>query len=206
MDTRREQTATTEPAGLALAFAVAAAALTVLLRLAPYWFGVDRRDSYFWNLMPVGALGLFAGARLRSAWALLLPMLTMLVADLLLIRPLAAIGQASFSWMTPLIYGSFLVYAVFGRVARQVSWPGSLLAACLLGSVQFFVVTNFLSWLADDGTFYPKTLAGLVQCFTMGLPFFKNTLEGDLIYTGLLFGLYGVAAQLRQREKARQPA
>ena len=132
MDMRREQAATREPAGLALAFAVAAAALTVLVRLAPYWFGVDRRDSYFWNLMPVGALALFAGARLRWPWALAITLLSMVVADLLLIRPLAARGFESFTWLTPVVYASFVVYAVFGRLARQVSWPGSLLPAAVV--------------------------------------------------------------------------
>ncbi|MDP6570699.1 MAG: hypothetical protein QGF57_05610, partial [Candidatus Marinimicrobia bacterium] len=53
-------------------------------------------------------------------------------------------------------------------------------------SLLFFIVTNFGVWFA--GTFYAKTFAGLVQCFTMAIPFFANSLAGDIMYAALLFG------------------
>jgi hypothetical protein len=87
-----------------------------------------------------------------------------------------------------------------------VAWPLSLLPACLLGSVQFFVLTNFFAWLGGDGNLYPKTLAGLGECFAAAVPFFKNTVAGDLLYTGLFFGLYALAVRVRTTEKASQPA
>jgi hypothetical protein len=40
---------------------------------------------------------------------------------------------------------------------------------------------------------YAKTVAGLVTCYAAGLPFFRHTLEGDLLYTSVMFGLPVVA-------------
>src|SRR5947209_6601313 len=62
-------------------------AFTVLLRLAPYLLGIDPQDDlrWLWNLTAVGALGLFAGARLRSPAAYFVALGTMLVSDLLLV-------------------------------------------------------------------------------------------------------------------------
>src|SRR5579871_3857164 len=151
MDARHEQAGTTEPAGFTLAFTAAAAVVAVAVRLVPRWLGLDLEGQYLWQLMPVGALGLFAGARLRGPLALAVPLLAMLVSDLLLIPLLASLGQPAFSWLTPVVYASFAVYALLGRTARRVAWPLSLLPACLLGSVQFFVLTNFIAWLGGDG-------------------------------------------------------
>jgi hypothetical protein len=203
LSARHKQTGTKGAAGHALGFALAAAAVTVFLRLAPYWFGLDRSGHFLWNLMPVGALALFAGARLRWPWAVALPLLTMLTADLLLLRPLADLGRPAFNLLTPVVYASFLAYALLGRAACRAAWPVSLVPACLLGSVQFFVTTNFFTWLA--GQDYPRTPAGLGECFAAALPFFKNTLAGDLLYAGLFFGLDALAVCLRGSEKASQP-
>jgi hypothetical protein len=205
MDTRQDQPSSREGTLLTWAFVAAAAALAVFVRLAPYWFGLSKGEQYFWHLVPVGALGLFAGARLRGRAAYLVPVLTMLAADLLLVRPLAEKGLAAFSWGTPVIYASFVLYVALGRVVREVGWPVSVLPGCLLGSAQFFLVTNFIVWLGGDGTLYPKSFAGLVECYVAGLPFLRNTAAGDLLYTGLFFGLHAVLLHLPQRQKASQP-
>ena len=51
-------------------------------------------------------------------------------------------------------------------------------------SVLFFLTTNFAVWLAWD--YYPKSLEGLITCFTLALPFFTNTLLSTVIFTGIL--------------------
>lgn len=78
-------------------------------------------------------------------------------------------------------------------VARRKSWLW-LLNGSLLGAILFYLVTNTQSWLADP--FYAKTLAGWWQALTVGHPeypptiyFFRNTLFGDLLFTGLFAGL-----------------
>jgi hypothetical protein len=63
-----------------------------------------------------------------------------------------------------------------------------------LGSAQFFVVTNLAVWAT--GGFYPKTIAGLVNCFVAGAPFFWYTLAGDALYAGILFGGFALAEKM----------
>jgi hypothetical protein len=206
MDTRQEQAGTRESAGFTIAFVAAATAAAAFGRLVPYLLDMGTQAKYAWNLAAVGALGLFAGARLRSRWALLVPVLAMLASDLLLIKPLAAKGLAAFDWGRPFIYASFAAYAALGLAARRVAWPLSVIPGCLLGSVQFFLVSNFLVWLGGDGTLYAHTLGGLVQCYVEGLPFFWNTAGGDLLYTGLFFGLHAALQRALLRQKVSQPA
>jgi hypothetical protein len=40
---------------------------------------------------------------------------------------------------------------------------------------------------------YPKTGAGLAECFLAAIPFFHYTLLGDLFYVGVLFGAFELA-------------
>ena len=56
------------------------------------------------------------------------------------------------------------------------------------GSVIFFILTNLGVWISS--TFYPKTVAGLVECYAMAVPFFSNTLLGSFFYTVIMFGGY----------------
>jgi hypothetical protein len=166
---------------------------TVLFRLAPYYWLGQERDQ-FWHLIPMGALTLFAGAHLRSAWAVLVPLGAYLVADLLLILPLAAIGQPSFTWETPLVYASFAAYYAIGRLVPRdrlaLNW---VVLAALAGSTQFFLVTNFGSWLGGALP-YTKDLAGLLDCYVKALPFHRNHLTADVVYGVGLFAAYAAAA------------
>jgi hypothetical protein len=130
----------------------------------------------------------------------------MLVSDLLLIQPLAQQNFSAFSWSSPVIYASFTLYVVLGRLARGFGWPWSVVGGSILGSLQFFLISNFLVWLGDDGRLYAKTFNGLMACYAAGLEFLRNTGAGDLLYTGLFFGLYALLVHLPQREKASQPA
>ena len=63
-------------------------------------------------------------------------------------------------------------------------------AASLSASVVFFLVSNFGVWAS--GTMYPNTFSGLMICYAAGLPFLKNTLIGDMAYSGALFGIFEV--------------
>jgi hypothetical protein len=70
-------------------------------------------------------------------------------------------------------------------------------AATFLGSLQFFLITNFGVW-AFLST-YPRTPAGLAACYLAGVPLFWSTLAGDVIYTALLFGAFFFAERLAPR-------
>jgi len=138
------------------------------------------------NFAPVGAMSLFSGARLPRWQAYLVPLALMAVTDPIL-SPLY--GYQPFSKYLLFTYLSFLVSVWLGRRllrnTESVSW---IAAVTLLNSVQFFVITNFGSWLWFQA--YPHTSAGLAACYIAAIPFFGWTLASDILYTGVLFGLH----------------
>ena len=77
-----------------------------------------------------------------------------------------------------------------GLLRRRISL-GRLGIAAMSSAVLFFVVTNFGSWLSFDT--FPPTLSGLASCYIAGIPFFKGTLLGDVLYSAVLFGGYALA-------------
>jgi hypothetical protein len=137
------------------------------------------------NFAPVGATSLFAGARLPRWQAYLVPLALMAVTDPLL-SPLY--GFKPYTRYSLFPYIAFLISVWLGRRLRDTENVGRIAAITLLNSIQFFLLTNFGSWLWDPA--YPHTAAGLADCYTAAIPFFGWTLAGDFVYTAVLFGLY----------------
>ncbi|HZS53796.1 MAG TPA: DUF6580 family putative transport protein [Bryobacteraceae bacterium] len=140
------------------------------------------------NFAPIGSVALFGGAKLKGWQAYLVPLLAMLVTDP--IRSWMEGGFAAYSWSTLIIYSSFMISVVLGRVfLRHSPSVTRIVSVALLGSVQFYLITNFPSW-ASAHSLYPHTWGGLVECYVAGLPFFGRTILADLFYTGVLFSAY----------------
>jgi hypothetical protein len=130
-----------------------------------------------WNLTPVGAMALFSGAVIRNrVMAFVFPLLAMLAGDLIV----------GFHILMPVVYASFLISTALGFWLRERRSGVRLGGVVLLGAIQFFLITNFGVWALLNS--YPKTFAGLMTCYTAGVPFFWNTLSGDVCYSALLFG------------------
>jgi hypothetical protein len=98
--------------------------------------------------------------------------------------------------VTPFVYGSFVLNVLLGRLLARTENPIAIAGAAVAASLQFFVVTNFGVWLTsalllpDDPHSYPATLAGLVTCFEMGIPFYRGTFAADLLFTAVFFGAH----------------
>ena len=129
------------------------------------------------NFSPIDAMALFSGAYLgRRALAFVAPLAALLVSD-------AMLGFYSGMWVQ---YISVALVVLLGWVAlSRVSLPRVGLAA-IASSVLFFTLTNFGVWLLSG--MYPQTIGGFAACFVAAIPFFQNTLAGDLFFSGLLFG------------------
>ncbi len=137
------------------------------------------------NFAPVGSMSLFAGARLPVWQAYLVPMALMAITDPILA---SFYHVAAFSKFQLFIYASFLISVWLGRRLRGTQGVSRIAALAVVNSIQFFLITNFGSWLWFQS--YPHTLSGLASCYVAAIPFFGWTLAGDLFYTGVLFGLY----------------
>ncbi|MGH6889988.1 MAG: DUF6580 family putative transport protein [Rhizomicrobium sp.] len=149
------------------------------------------------NMTSVTAIALFGGAMLAD-WrlAFLVPLAAMFAGDLVL-----GFHSQMFS-----VYGSFALIVCMGLWLQRRRTPARIAGAAVAASLVFFAITNFGVWALD--AMYPHTPAGLVACYTAALPFLRNTLAGDLLYTLVLFG--GMALVERQfpafRNRAGVPA
>lgn len=133
-----------------------------------------------WNLAPVGAIALFSGAVIGNrAVAFLFPLAALLAGDVFI----------GFHVLMPVVYASFLLSVAIGFWLREHRTVLRLGGAILLGAGQFFLITNFGVWMFLGS--YPKSFGGLVACYVAGIPFFWNTLAGDVFFSVLLFrGLF----------------
>jgi hypothetical protein len=134
------------------------------------------------NFTPIAAIALFSGVYLKKRYFFVIPITAMLLSDLF-------IGfHSGMIW----VYGSFAVIAVLGLWLRSHKSTGYIIGTTLVSSIVFFIITNFGVWLSG---YYTTTLNGLIECYTMAIPFFRNTVAGDLIYVGVMFGIYELVSR-----------
>ena len=123
-------------------------------------------------------------------------------------RPLAALFLSDlvlgFYHGMATVYFSVALIVLLGSVALNRVSALRVGGAALASSILFFVVTNFGMWLSSG--IYPRTLAGLEACYVAAIPFFQNTVAGDLFYAALLFGGFKLAERLVPQLRARSAA
>jgi len=146
------------------------------------------------NFTPIGAMALFSGAYLgRRALAFVAPLGALLLSDLVL----------GFYHGQVTVYFSVALIVMLGMVALSRKSPIRIGAAALASSIMFFAITNLGMW-AFSGI-YPRTPVGLEACFVAAIPFFQNTVAGDLFYATILFGGLRIAELLVPSLAARKP-
>jgi hypothetical protein len=151
-----------------------------------------------WNFTPLTAALLYFGARgsRRQLW---FPLALLIASDLVLDK---YVYNYPFSWDLFLSWAFYAAVLGLGTLLSKNSKPLPIAGAALTGSVTFFVISNFGVWAST--AIYAKTFSGLMTCYAAGIPFFRHTLEGDLLYTAVMFGLpVGAAALARSFAKAR---
>ena len=145
--------------------------ISILLRFLPHG----------WNISPVVGIGLFCGAYLPARKAFVVSFLSMAVGDFLL------------GWVPVNLFGWIAIAAsiLIGLSLRENRSFPKIVGASLAGSTLFFLISNFGVWFLGCGHgWYPASVDGLLRCYLAGVPFYRNSLAGDLLYTGILFGSF----------------
>ena len=157
--------------------------------------GLIRLIPHPWNFTPIGSIGLFAGTWCspKIAWAI--PLIPLFVGDL--------IGGFYDPFIMVFVYAGFALSAVIGRLflARKrtaLRFGG----AVTVNAVVFYLVSNFPVWL----TYYPRNVAGLIECYVMGLPYLGNMVLGDAVFVAILFGLQFGAMKYVDAQQATRAA
>ena len=139
------------------------------------------------NVTPLAGAAIAAGAAFPNPLvAVTVPLAALSISNLVLpgygtsagSLMMAAVIYVACAW--PVLLGGMV------RNGRLVSIAGGALASSLV----FFLSTNFAHWcLSND---YPHTVAGLLACYTAGLPFYRWMPVGDVAWSLAFMG--GLAA------------
>jgi hypothetical protein len=175
----------------------------VLILLATLYRLLPTMDMSLSNLSPLMAIAFCGAVYFKNRWMWLVPFAALGLSDLYINWFYAR--EYGHEWnLAGFVARTACFAAAIGLgawVSRRKSWLW-LLNGSLLGAILFYLVTNTQSWLADP--FYAKTLAGWWQALTVGHPeypptiyFFRNTLFGDLMFTGLFAGIMEWVAHRR---------
>jgi len=165
---------------VALALASLAVACTAIALLPP--------SIRPWNLSVIGALGLFAAARIGFWPAVGFTVLALGLKDLGIYLH-DGWAPEPFSWLC------FAGYVLLGwAFLRRTESPLKIGASALTASLIFFLASNFLSWLGQALP-YGYSFAGLMDCYKAALPFYRGTLAGDLIFSGGLFAAHAALSR-----------
>lgn len=142
----------------------------------------------------LGAIALYAGARLPRRWAAVVPLAALSLSDLFLGWPT---GHAI---LRVTIYATFAAIVFLGATLPLRSGVVRMAGYSVTSSLLFYATSNFAFW-AEAG-FYPKTPHGLASCYLAGLPYLRNSIVADLAGTAFLFGADAVLRRSLHRRRA----
>lgn len=139
-----------------------------------------------WSFTPVAGALLFFGARgpRRQLW---FPFALLAVSDVVLTKFVYAYP---FTWDHYVTWVWYAAILWLGTNLRENAKPVRVIAAALASSTSFFLLSNFAVWAG--GTMYPHSWAGLMTSYTLGVPFFRPAIEGDLLFTAAMFATPGL--------------
>lgn len=138
----------------------------------------SRLVPHGWNFTAIGAIALVSGLLISNrVLSFLVPLVALIISDLFI----------GFHNTVPFVYGAYVLIAALGFAFNQQKQFKNILAMSVASSLIFFVISNFGVWVVGDGLGYAKNFSGLMECFAMGVPFYRNQFLSDLILTPVLF-------------------
>ena len=168
-----------------LLLAIAMLAVVFLGRVMPHPY----------NFTPVIAITLLSSYIFKNKYVSLgLPLFALWLSDLFINNVVYAGYYPGFTFLsTGMIwtYGSILLVALLGSVMFKKMSSSRVALASISGSTIFYLISNFGVWIVSP--MYAKSIAGLIVCYSLALPFYGSSLAGDLIYSALFFGAYHLA-------------
>ena len=131
------------------------------------------------NFAPITGIALFSSKKINNKLlGVLLPIIPLFISDLFI----------GISFINIFVYLSFIIIYFLGSISTKIE-----VKSVFFSSVIFFILTNLGVWYLG----YPKNVEGLITCFTLAVPFFINTILGDLFYSFIFFRSYKVAKKFK---------
>lgn len=159
--------------------------IAVLLILAA---AISRVVMYPNNFSPMVGMALFAGAIIEDKrLAFAFPIFSMLLSDLMF--EVFNIAPGFWGWGQLVGYGIFALITFLAFTMKRITVI-KVVGYSLGSSIIFFILSNASFFFIDNTIYhlYPQTAQGLMDCYYAALPFFRTSIEADLVYSGILFG------------------
>ena len=167
--------------------------LLIVLFIAIIFLG--RALPHPYNFTPLIAVTLLSSYSLSNKFlAITIPLVGFWLSDLFMNNYIYAGYYTDFSFFNAGMlwtYGAIVLVALMGSSFLNKISSAKVILASLSGSTIFYIISNFGVWILSP--MYAKTLIGLVQCYSLALPFYGTSLLGDLVYSAILFGAYQLA-------------
>jgi len=166
--------------------------LLIVLFIAIIFLGRILPHPY--NFTPLIAVTLLSSYSLSNKFlAIIIPLFGFWLSDLFMNNYIYAgyFGDFTvFNFGMIWTYGAIALVALMGSSFLDKISETKVMLASLSGSTIFYLISNFGVWAFSP--MYSKTLVGLVQCYSLALPFYGTSLMGDLVYSAILFGAYQI--------------
>ena len=133
------------------------------------------------NFTPIIAVAILSGYFFKNIYMSLFVLLfTMLASDLFI---------GFYKNMIFVYLSLIMIVFIFFKIRKKINFK-NLFIFGFFGSLVFFIISNLGVWFL--GNLYEKNLEGLIKCYFLAIPFFKNTLFSTLIfsYTAIYFHKY----------------
>ena len=164
--------------------------IALLFRLTPYVLftlgvPIDPANSTFypWNISPILPLCIFGAACYQTrSLAYVAPLVIYLLGDLGI---WLITGHADWALYPtqPIVYIAVICVTLWGLLLRNKRSLWRIAGTGLAGAISFFIVSNLGSWFM----WYPHNWEGLVECYTLAIPFFRHTLLSMVVFLPILF-------------------
>jgi uncharacterized membrane protein len=149
---------------------------------------------HVWNFTLVGAALLYFGAH-RPRKQMWIAVAALAASDIVLTRFVNGFPISLETFSSTLYYA---LAVLIGSLLKENKEIPRVVGASLAGSVTFFLLSNFGTWVSYD--MYPHTVSGLLTCYAMAVPFFRNTLVSDLVFSVAMFGMPMLVEALHRRK------
>lgn len=148
------------------------------------------------NFNPLGAVALMGGLFIgKKSWTYLLPLGALFLGDAILALSSPTYAEYLFSTSFLFVYGAFALIIALGMLLAKNPSLLTVLAGSFGAAILFFLFTNAGSWLAYD--MYSKDFAGLLASYEAGIPFFRNTLISQVLFSVIIYVVYSVVTSRR---------
>lgn len=130
------------------------------------------------NFTPLSAMALWGGAKMSPRITMVVILVSMLISDLI-------IGLDNL-WSRLSVYGSLFIAVFIGKTILKNAGLVKAFGTIIGSSLIFFLLTNFAVWRFSG--MYPINISGLTNCFLLAIPFFRNSIISDMLFSGVIVG------------------